>query len=197
MDASECLGCPGWSFIMDNLAASFASLVKSNNGLFKSEKQAAFLLSVCQDAGTFYTGGQVYGNSYSLQYNCDDFGVVSVEKYLSKTGKIVLVWSRLTHTEFAAKQADKAAAKAEDAARQANAIERFQARADAFQLALKLAQECAKHDMMKAGISEERASRMASAVMADQDAIMDNLPGLQLCPKFAAAWSAFKSTPGV
>lgn len=182
---------------MDNLAASFASLVKSNNGLFKSEKQAAFLLSVCQDAGTFYTGGQVYGNSYSLQYNCDNAGVVSVEKYLPKTGKIVLTWSRLTPTKFAANQAAKAVVKAKDAAWQADAIARFQARSDAFQLALKLAQECAKHDMMTAGISEGRASRMAAAVMADQDAIMDDLPWLQLCPKFAAAWSAFNSTPGV
>ena len=182
---------------MDNLAASFASLVKSNNGFFKSEKQAAFLLSVCQDAGTFYTGGQVYGNSYSLQYNCDDAGVVSVEKYLPKTGKIVITWSRLTSTEFAANQADKAAAKAKDAARQADAAARFQARSDAFQLALKLAQDCAKRDMMAAGSSEERASRMAAAVMADQDAIMESLTGLQRCPKFAAAWSAFNSTPGV
>ena len=182
---------------MDNLATSFASLVKSNNGLFKSEKQAAFLLSVCQDAGTFYTGGQVYGNSYSLQYNCDDAGVVSVEKYLTKTGKIGLVWSRLTPTEFAANQADKAAAKVKDAAWQADAMARFQARTDAFQLALELAQERAKHDMMAAGISEDRASRMAAAVMADQDAIMGNLPGLQMCPKFAAAWAAFNSTPGV
>ena len=182
---------------MDNLAASFASLVKSNNGLFKSEKQAAFLLSVCQDAGTFYTGGQVYGNSYSLQYNCDKAGVVSVEKYLTKTGKIVITWSRLTPTEFAAKQADKAAAKAKDAAWQAAATARFQARLDAFQMALKLAQECAKRDMMAAGISEELASRMAAAGMADQDAIMDNLPVLQMCPRFAAAWAAFNSTPGV
>ena len=182
---------------MDNLAASFASLVKSNNGLFKSEKQAAFLLSVCQDAGTFYTGGQVYGNSYSLQYNCDDSGVVSVEKYLPKTGKIVITWSRLTPTEFAANQAAKAALKAKDAAWQADAMARFQAREDAFKLALEIAQECAKRDMMETGISEERAARMAVAIMADQDAIMGNLTGLQMCPEFAAAWSAFNSAPGV
>lgn len=182
---------------MDNLAASFASLVKSNNGLFKSEKQAAFLLSVCQDAGTFYTGGQVYGNSYSLQYNCDDAGVVSVEKYLPKTGKIIVTWSRLTPVEFAANQAAKAAAKAKDAAWQADAMARFQAREDAFQLALKLAQECVKRDMMAAGISEGRASRTVAAIMTDQDAIIDNLSGLQLCPQFAAAWSAFNSMPGV
>ena len=182
---------------MNNLAASFASLVKSNNGLFKSEKQAAFLLSVCQDAGTFYTGGQVYGNSYSLEYNCDDSGVVSVKKYLPKTGKIVITWSRLTPAEFAANQADKAVAKAKDVALQAEAAARFQARSDAFQLALEIAQECAKRDMMEAGISEERAARMAVAIMADQDAIMSELSGLQRCPKFAAAWSAFNDTPGV
>ena len=182
---------------MDNLAASFASLVKSNNGLFKSEKQAAFLLSVCQDAGTFYTGGQVYGNSYSLQYNCDDAGVVSVEKYLPKTGRHAIVWSRLTPAEFAANQAAKAAVNAKEAALQAEAVARFQARADAFQLALKFAQEWAKLDMMEAGIPEELATRMAAAVMVDQDAIMENLTGLQRCPEFAAAWSAFNSTPVV
>ena len=182
---------------MNNLATSFASLVKSNNGLFKSEKQAAFLLSVCQDAGTFHTGGQVYGNSYSLEYNCDDSGVVSVKKYLPKTGKIVITWSRLTPAEFAADQAAKAVAKAKEAALQAEAMARFQARLDAFQLVLKHAQECVKRNGIEAGIPEGRATRMAAAVMVDQDAIMDNLPGLQLCPKFAAAWSAFNSTPGV
>ena len=68
---------------------------------------------------------------------------------------------------------------------------------DAFQLALELARECVKRDMMEAGISEELATRLAASAMADQDAIMDNLSGLQRCPKFAAAWSAFNSAPGV
>lgn len=71
---------------------SFASLVKSNNGKFKSEAQAKFLLSQCRD-GQFITGGRVHGNSYTLFYVCDNTGVIRVEKQTKSKG-LVLTWER-------------------------------------------------------------------------------------------------------
>ena len=71
---------------------SFASLVKSNNGKFKSDAQAKFLLSQCRD-GQFITGGRVHGNSYTLFYVCDNTGVVRVEKQTNAKG-LVTQWER-------------------------------------------------------------------------------------------------------
>ena len=77
---------------MTNFAKSLATLVKYNQGFFKSEKQAAYLLAVTQ-------GVLVVSNSFSLGaeynnkragigsktvYSLDDKGVVSVEKHNSK-----------------------------------------------------------------------------------------------------------------
>jgi len=93
----------------NNLAVSFASLVKSNNGFFKSEKQAAFLLGKCQEVNVFYAGGNVYGNSFTLSYVCDEKGVVKVEKYLPKTGKVETTFMRhVEGTENAVEKAAKA-----------------------------------------------------------------------------------------
>jgi predicted lipid-binding transport protein (Tim44 family) len=77
---------------MSDIAKSFASLVKSNNGLFKSEKQAAFLLSQCQEGHVFSTGGFIYNNPFRMFYHCSAKGVVKVEKYTATTGKTVTLW---------------------------------------------------------------------------------------------------------
>lgn len=86
----------------NEIAASFASLVKSNNGLFKSEKQAAFLLSRYQEENTFHCAGNVYGNSYQVTYYCDAKGVVKVEKHLPVTGKTELLFDREAGINLAA-----------------------------------------------------------------------------------------------
>lgn len=82
---------------MDKLAASFAGLVKSNNGFFKSEKQAKYLLSMASryPNNVFCSVGQVHGNSFCLEYHCDDKGVLKVIKYLPRTSKTLLTWERL------------------------------------------------------------------------------------------------------
>lgn len=78
---------------MNNIAITLANLTKTNNGLFKSEAQAHFIKSV---VGTQYvSGGAVYGNSYSMHYNLDSTGVVSVYKNTASKG-LVLVWERVT-----------------------------------------------------------------------------------------------------
>lgn len=78
---------------MDTLAKSFASLVKTNNGLFKSEKQAKFLTSKLID-GAYPVTGNLYGNSFALFYVCDSKGIKIVSKYTATTGKTVTTWER-------------------------------------------------------------------------------------------------------
>jgi hypothetical protein len=77
----------------DDIAMSLHSLMKTNNGLFKSEKQAKFILSQVPDM-ELVTGGDMYGNTFTQFYKLDDKGVVSWIKYLPRTGKEVLQWER-------------------------------------------------------------------------------------------------------
>lgn len=79
---------------MSNLGISFASLVKNNNGLFKSSKQAAFLLSQCDEDRIFTVMGTFGRNAFTLFYHCDDLGVIKVEKYLPITGRSMITWER-------------------------------------------------------------------------------------------------------
>ena len=74
------------------VAQSFANLVKTNNGFFKSEAQAKFLLSQCVN-NQFATGGVVHRNSYTIFYVCDSTGVVRVEKQTTAKG-LVVQWER-------------------------------------------------------------------------------------------------------
>jgi len=77
---------------MSNLSISFASLVKNNNGLFKSEKQADFLLSRC-NGNTYETSGRVGRSSFYMDYFCDEQGIIKVTKRTDKKGT-VLTWER-------------------------------------------------------------------------------------------------------
>ena len=76
------------------LGISFASLVKNNNGLFKSPKQAAFLLSQCDPDRIFTVMGTFGRNAFTLFYHCDDLGVTKVEKYLPVTSRSMVTWER-------------------------------------------------------------------------------------------------------
>ena len=76
-----------------SLSISFASLLKNNNnGLFKSTKQADFLLSMSND-GVYSTSGNVGRNSFYMDYFCDEQGVIKVTKRTDKKGN-VLTWER-------------------------------------------------------------------------------------------------------
>ncbi len=68
-----------------DIAMSLASLVKTNNGKFKSDKQCKFLLSQC-DQNEYVTSGSVMENSFNLHYSCDDIGVTTIRKYTLKKG---------------------------------------------------------------------------------------------------------------
>lgn len=78
---------------MNQIATSFASLVKNNNGVFVSAKQAEFLLSQC-DNNEFVSLGSMYGNTFYIVYVCDSMGVVKTVKHANKTGKTCTTWER-------------------------------------------------------------------------------------------------------
>lgn len=78
---------------MNDIAKSLSYLVKTNNGMFKSEAQASFLKSKL-DKGTLIDIGSTYGNPYVITYFCDDKGVTKVEKHGTKSGKSEITWER-------------------------------------------------------------------------------------------------------
>lgn len=175
---------------MSNVAVSFASLVKSNNGMFKSEAQAKFLLSQCQEENTFFVGGQVYNNSYTLSYNCDSLGVVSVEKYLPKSGKTTTTWERLTVEQFQAKVANDKAIKEANSSREAESQAKYQARTDAFNHALVIAQNLVS---AKSSVPLE----VIKTVLKDEDGIINAMAVLSQDAEFVKSWEAYNNEPGV
>lgn len=182
---------------MSNLAVSFASLVKSNNGMFKSEAQAKFLLSQCQEENTFFVGGQVYNNSYTLSYNCDSLGVVSVEKYLPKSGKTTTTWERQPVEQLRAKQAEDAARREREINREAASIAKFQARQDAFQVALVTAKTFIFNQMIASGTPEAISQRAVDMILKNQDGITAMMTDLVKSPEFVKAWEVYNNEPGV
>lgn len=77
---------------MSNIQASLNSLIKYNNGYFKSEKQAKFLLSMLEDNNTFLSGFNGY--TMLIQYAFDDKGITLKTKTSQTTGKTEEVWGR-------------------------------------------------------------------------------------------------------
>jgi chaperonin cofactor prefoldin len=91
----------------DDIMKSLNSLVKYNNGLFKSEKQGKFLLSRCQEPYTYYGSGslgdgQTWSGSYQFIYKLDDNGVINVHKSTPKSG-VKLTWERISDNDFKSK----------------------------------------------------------------------------------------------
>ena len=75
----------------NDLGMSFASLVKNNGGLFKSVKQAEFLLSQC-DGGAYIACGRSW-DSFTNEYHCDQKGVIKVVHH-SKAAGFKVTWTR-------------------------------------------------------------------------------------------------------
>ena len=78
---------------MNNIAISFASLVKLNNGFFKSDKQRDFLLSQC-DFDEYVSTGSVGRNNFTITYIVDDLGVRETINRGAKSGKSEITWQR-------------------------------------------------------------------------------------------------------
>ena len=89
-----------------NIVLSLSNLLKTNKGFFKSEKQAAFILSnVCDNevVNHFTT----YKNIARDHYHLDDEGVYKIERYTTKKG-YVTTWERgQVHSLESAKNRDE------------------------------------------------------------------------------------------
>ena len=81
---------------MSDIGISLASPVKSNNGKFKSLKQAQFLQSKSVQ-NVVIVGGACYSHSYFTEYRLDDEGVLNIIR-LNKGGKKIL-WERAGSVE--------------------------------------------------------------------------------------------------
>lgn len=169
---------------MSNVAISFASLVKSNNGFFKSEAQASFLLSQCQEENVFFSSGEVYNNGFMIEYICDDKGVIKVVKTLSKSGKQEVTFERMSDKDFSAKEAAKKASKARDVMIQENMNKAFTARTQAFQVALEAAQA-----YMNTLLNN---MDMVKILMNNQDQVEASLSALLKDQAFSQAWEIYK-----
>jgi hypothetical protein len=88
---------------MDSIAQSFATLVNTNNGIFKSPAQAVFLLAKCTDS-EYIASGDIMGNGFSNHYECDAKGVITVRKYTKKKG-FVITWTRPVEGEVSVQDA--------------------------------------------------------------------------------------------
>lgn len=89
---------------MNSLALQLASLVKRNNGYFKSEKQAKFFLDNVESDDYICMGGNMFGNAYTIFYHMDERGVYKVVKHLYSTYKDVITFERESDDAFRAKR---------------------------------------------------------------------------------------------
>ena len=94
---------------MANIGKSLFSLVKSNNGYFKSEKQADFILSMADfdnndGSKTFHSIIDGVGVKSYKQITVDSLGVIRVEKVMnssSKTpNKVTVLFERLSDSAY-------------------------------------------------------------------------------------------------
>lgn len=95
----------------EDVAKSLFSLIKSNDGNFKSEKQAKFLLSQMDNGYMEYQSTMSFGTSRAAnptttwEFTCDNQGVVKVVKDLPAKGR-QLYWER-TKEHIDAKRSDR------------------------------------------------------------------------------------------
>lgn len=86
---------------MNDITKSFFHLAKKNNGFFKSEAQAKFLLKHVDADGEFVgMGDSVYGNSVMFTFHVDETGVVKIEKQTKNKDEVY--WERCSDEEFQA-----------------------------------------------------------------------------------------------
>lgn len=101
---------------MSQVLASIYSLTKSSNGLFKSEKQAAFIIAeLDRRSGLFvelFSFGEFNGASANREVHVtwDQSGIVSITTKAPKSGKTTIKFQRVTQAEFEAANTAKAQA---------------------------------------------------------------------------------------
>jgi len=79
-----------------DIAKTLYGLKDYNDGKFKSEKQAKFILSKAHDLDGekfFSTQGSMYKNQFRIDFYLDDIGITRVEKTTNKGGTVIQ-WER-------------------------------------------------------------------------------------------------------
>lgn len=94
--------------------ASVYSLAKNNNGFFKSEKQAKFLISqleVCSMFVESFSFGEFNGAKAlrTVFVSWDSKGITEIKTVADVSRKESVKFTRISDTEFTAKQAQKQA----------------------------------------------------------------------------------------
>lgn len=90
-----------------DLVLSLSNLLKTNKGFFKSEKQAAYILSQVSD-NEVVNHFTTYKNVARDHYHLDEKGVYKIERYTTKKG-YVTTWERgQVHSLEVAKNRDDA-----------------------------------------------------------------------------------------
>lgn len=74
---------------------SVESLIATNNGFFKSQKQADFLISMLSKEDGNISVGSTYGNGFMITYLFDEKGITKKEQYNYKTSKTIVLWERV------------------------------------------------------------------------------------------------------
>ena len=74
---------------------SVESLIATNNGFFKSQKQADFLTSMLSKEYGNISIGSTYGNGFMITYLFDEKGITKKEQYNYKTSKTIFLWERV------------------------------------------------------------------------------------------------------
>jgi hypothetical protein len=83
----------------DDLTKTVFNLTKYNNGYFKSEKQAQYLLKKLRDADGALFSGIVYNNPYRYWADWDNDGITKLYKIAERTKKETIVFVRRTDSE--------------------------------------------------------------------------------------------------
>lgn len=103
----------------DQIAKSLFSLIKYNAGQFKSESQAAYVLSQCE-AGEYVTTSTVWGTTVLWRFSVTAEGIQQVTKHTTKQGTSIY-WE----SGAEAIEASKKALKAKSMAKRSNRVSAF------------------------------------------------------------------------
>lgn len=83
---------------------SIELLIAKNNGFFKSEKQASFLIGQLSKEDGNVKIGSTYGNSFIISYFHDENGITKKEQYNCKTSKTIVLWERVIEGRLSIQQ---------------------------------------------------------------------------------------------
>lgn len=151
---------------MSNILISVYSLANNNNGFFKSEKQAQFLISELDKVGgqfiewfAFgYTGKEKHSRFVTVSY--DNQGIIEIRTKAEKSGKGSVKFTRKTAQEFAAIQAAKIA----------------QCNAETIQSIAAIENNIAEQQAIINGVKAENTALLEKVKQATQDqAMIDNM----------------------